>query len=175
MSYYGYEEEQARPSVDSRTLWAGGLATALVAALVGVVAVLVLRGVFGLPVIAPGNTNGALDYIGAVWLALFGAVGALLATALAHLLLLVAPRPMAFFGWIIALVTVVFVVWPFTVSETLTVRLTSAAVYLVMGIAIGSLVSGMATRALRTRKTSPQHQQPPYPPGGTGYPGYYDQ
>ncbi|PWV76902.1 hypothetical protein SAMN05421630_105120 [Prauserella marina] len=175
VSYYGYEEEQARPSVDSRTLWAGGLATALVAALVGVVAVLVLRGVFGLPVIAPGNTNGALDYIGAVWLALFGAVGALLATALAHLLLLVAPRPMAFFGWIIALVTVVFVVWPFTVSETLTVRLTSAAVYLVMGIAIGSLVSGMATRALRTRKTSPQHQQPPYPPGGTGYPGYYDQ
>lgn len=145
-SAYGHSD---RSVVDARTLWVGGLATALVAALVGVVCVLIVRGVFGLPVIAPANTTGAFDYIGAVWLATFGAVGALLATGLAHLLLLAAPRPHVFFVWIIGLVTVVFVVLPFTVAERLTVQLANAAVYLVLGIAIGSLIAGMSGRATR--------------------------
>ncbi|PRX44964.1 hypothetical protein B0I33_11063 [Prauserella shujinwangii] len=149
MSSHSSFDESERPRVDAKTLWVGGLATALVAALVGVVAVLVVRGVFGYPVIAPTNTRGAIDYIGAAWLASFGVVGALLATALAHALLMLAPRPMAFFGWIVALVTVVFVVWPFTVAESIAVQLVNAAVYLVLGIAIGSLVSGMSGRALR--------------------------
>ncbi|PXY22520.1 DUF6069 family protein [Prauserella muralis] len=155
MSYYdGYGEghrEPGTPKVAARTLWAGGLATALVAALAGVVATLVVTGVFGIPVIAPSNAQGGIDYIGAFWLAGFGAVGGLLATAVAHLLLQVAPRPMAFFGWIIALVTVALMVWPFTVGEQLRVQIASAAVYLLLGIVIGSLVSSMSTRALRPR------------------------
>ncbi|KID31529.1 hypothetical protein HQ32_01348 [Prauserella sp. Am3] len=138
----------SRPRVNAGTLWAGGAATALVAALVGVVATLVVTGVFDIPVIAPANAEGAVDYIGAVWLAGFGVVGSFLATALAHLLMLVAPRPMAFLGWIVGLVTVVFVVWPFTIAVELEVQIASALVYIVMGIAIGSLVSGMATRAI---------------------------
>lgn len=162
MSYYyddgeyggGYREESVTPKVDARTLWAGGLATALVAALAGVVATLVVTGVFGIPVIAPSDAQGGIDYIGAAWLAGFGAIGGLVATALAHLLLLVAPRPMAFFGWIIALLTVALMVWPFTVGEQLRVQIASAAVYLLLGIVIGSLVSSMSTRALRPRSSA---------------------
>ncbi|GAA1192636.1 hypothetical protein LY12_001550 [Prauserella alba] len=160
-SYYGsdgYEShgghgdyrhaDSAKPRVNAGTLWAGGAATALVAALVGVVATLVVTGVFDIPVMAPANAEGAVDYIGAVWLAGFGVVGSLLATVLAHLLLLVAPRPMAFLGWIVGLVTVVFAVWPFTIAVEIEVQVASALVYVVMGIAIGSLVTGMATKAL---------------------------
>ncbi|SFQ42749.1 hypothetical protein SAMN05421810_107109 [Amycolatopsis arida] len=142
------------PSVDTRTLWMGGLATALVAALVAVVAVLITDGVFDVPVIAPANTRGAFDYVGAGWLAAFAAIAALLATAIAHLLLLLAPRPMAFFTWIIALGTVAFAVLPFTTSVRLPVQLTNAAIYLVIGVAIGTLIAGMAGRAQRPRRSS---------------------
>lgn len=137
------------PRVDGRSLWTGGVATALVAALVAVVGVLVIRGVFGVPIIAPGNTQGSIDYVGAVWLAVFAAIGGLLATAIAHVLLLVAPRPMTFFGWIVGLVTLAFVVWPFSVSVGLEVRVANAVLYLLIGVAIGSLLVGAANSAVR--------------------------
>jgi hypothetical protein len=41
---------------------------------------------------------------------------ALIATALLHLLLLTTPRPLTFFGWIIALATLVAVLFPFGTS-----------------------------------------------------------
>jgi hypothetical protein len=90
-------EQQAQrprpPTIDTRSLWTGGVATALVAALVAIVGVLSGRGVFDILVIAPGNTDGVIDYVGAIWLAVFAVVGTLLATALAHVLLLLLPRP----------------------------------------------------------------------------------
>jgi hypothetical protein len=130
-------------------LWTGGAATAVVAALVAVVGVLVVRGVFGIPVIAPGNTDAVIDYVGAIWLAVFAAVGSLLATALAHVLLLLAPRPMAFFGWIEGLVTLAFVVWPYTVRVSGTVQIANALLYLAVGTAIGILVNFAANQTIR--------------------------
>ena len=142
-----------RPPVDPRSLWTGGVATAVVAALVAVVGVLIVRGVFGIPVIAPDNANGAIDYVGAVWLAVFAIVGALLATALAHVLLLLAPRPMAFFGWIVGLVTLAFVIEPYTVRVGAVVQFANAVLYLVIGIAIATLVSLAAGQAVRPNST----------------------
>jgi hypothetical protein len=129
-------------------LWTGGAATAVVAALVAVVGVLVVRGVFDIPVIAPGNTDGVIDYVGAIWLAVFAVIGSLLATALAHVLLLLAPRPMAFFGWIVGLVTLAFVIWPYTVLVGAAVQFANAVLYLVIGIAIGTLVGFAADQAI---------------------------
>jgi hypothetical protein len=129
-------------------LWTGGAATAVVAALVAVVGVLVVRGVFDIPVIAPGNTDGVIDYVGAIWLAVFAVIGSLLATALAHVLLLLAPRPMAFFGWIVGLVTSAFVIWPYTVLVGAAVQFANAVLYLVIGIAIGTLVGFAADQAM---------------------------
>jgi uncharacterized protein DUF6069 len=146
-----WADRPGRPEVDARSLWFGGVATALVAALVAVVGVLVVRGVLAIPVIAPGNTNGVIDYVGAVWVAGFAIVGGLLATALAHVLLLYAPRPLAFLGWIIGLVALAFAIWPFTVHVKTDVRLANAALYLVIGIAIGIQLTGTASQAMRRR------------------------
>ena len=139
-------------SVDPRSLWSGGAATAVVAALVAVVGVLVVRGVFSVPVIAPSNANAVIDYVGAIWLAVFAMLGSLLATALAHVLLLLAPRPMAFFGWIEGLVTLAFVVWPYTVRVSGTVQFANAVLYLAIGTAIGILVNFAAGQAVGSNR-----------------------
>jgi hypothetical protein len=76
-------------------------------------------------------------------------IAALVATLIAHLLLLSTPRPMVFFGWIVALVTVVMVIFPFQTGAVLSQKIATAAVYLVIGVAIGSLVSGAAAAAVR--------------------------
>ncbi|WP_216216952.1 DUF6069 family protein [Amycolatopsis aidingensis] len=159
-SYYyggGEYDDADKPTVNARTLWFGGLATALVAALTAVLAVLVVEGVFDIPVLAPSNAEGAIDHVSALWLAMFAAIGALVATALAHVLLMFAPRPMAFCGWIIALITAFLVVWPFTIDLRLETQIANAAIYLVIGIAIGSLVTSMANRAVRRHPQYP-HQ-----------------
>jgi 4-amino-4-deoxy-L-arabinose transferase-like glycosyltransferase len=82
-------------------------------------------------------------------LVLAAAAAALLATGLAHLLLLSTPRPLTFLGWIIGLATVLAVLLPFSTTAPLDAKVATAAVDLVLGIAIGSLVSGVAARSVR--------------------------
>lgn len=84
--------EKRRQSVDGARLWTGALATALVAALVAVVGVLIARGLFDVPVLAPAR-EGALGDASTARLAILAAVAALLATGLMHLLLLSTPGP----------------------------------------------------------------------------------
>jgi Family of unknown function (DUF6069) len=143
------EPSEHRVSVDAGRMWAGGAATAVVAALVAFVGALIIRGVFGVPIIAPGNTPGTIDYVGAVWVGAFSALGTLLATALAHILVLIAPRPMVFFGWIIGLATLATAVWPFSVTVADNVRLANSVLYLVIGVAIGALLANTANGAVR--------------------------
>jgi hypothetical protein len=137
------------PTIDPRKIWTGGVATAVVAALVAVVGVLIIQGVFGLAVITPDNVTGSFDYVGAIWLTTFAVLGSLLATALAHVLLLLVPRPMAYFGWIVGLVTLAFTIWPYTVRVGGADQFANAVLYLVIGVAIGSLVSFATGQAVR--------------------------
>ena len=102
-----------RPTVDAGRLWAGGAATALVAALVALVGVLDLRrrpwiSAWSHPPLLPFGESFAVRYAVTA-----GAAFALVATGLAHLLALTTPRPRAFFSWIVALATLVGVVLPF--------------------------------------------------------------
>jgi hypothetical protein len=136
-----------RPTVKARTLWSGGAATALVAALIAVVGVVVARGLFHIPVLAPKG-KGAFGDASTWQLALAAAVGALVATALLHLLLLFTPQPFAFFGWIVALVTAVAALLPFTADAQLSAKVATAVINLVIGIAVGSLLSGVGARSL---------------------------
>jgi hypothetical protein len=99
--------------VDARRLWAGGAATAVVAALAVVAGVLVARGVLGIPVLAPRAASDLGNSSTAVYAGL-AAGCALLATALLHVLLLGAPRPFLFFAWITALGDVAAAAAPFT-------------------------------------------------------------
>jgi Family of unknown function (DUF6069) len=131
-------------------LWSGGVATAVVAGLVALVGVLVCRWLLNIPVLAPRH-DGAYGDAHTTTLVLVAAGAALVATIVMHLLLLAVPRPTVFFGWIVALVTVVFVIFPFRTGAPLKEEVATAAVYLVIGIAIGSLLSGVGERARRVR------------------------
>jgi Family of unknown function (DUF6069) len=139
---------RGRLQVDAARLWTGGLATALVAALVAVVGVLIARGLFDVPVLAP-TREGVLGNANTARLAVLAAVAALLATGLMHLLLLSTPRPFRFFTWIISLLTLVAVLAPFMTDAKPATKVATAAINLVIGLAIGSLVSGAARSAIR--------------------------
>ena len=144
----GRAAEPGRPRVDASKLWPGGLATAAVAALAALVGVLVCRWLFKVPLLSP-RQDGAYGDVHTTDLVLAAAAAALLATGLAHLLLLSTPRPLTFFAWIIGLATALAVLLPFRTAAPLTAKVATAAVGLVLGVAIGSLVSGVAARSVR--------------------------
>ena len=134
--------------VNANRLWTGGLATAVVAALVAVVGVLIARGLFDVPVLAP-TEEGVLGNANTARLALVAAGAALAATGLMHLLLLFIPRPWQFFTWIMSLVTLAAVLAPFSTDAEIATKVATAAIFLAIGVAIGSLVSGVASSAVR--------------------------
>jgi membrane associated rhomboid family serine protease len=146
---------RGRVRVDAGRLWTGGLATALVAALVAVVGVLIARGLFDVPVLAP-TREGALGNANTATLAILAAAAALVATGLMHLLLLLStPRPFRFFTWIVSLLTLLAVLAPFMTDAKLATQVATAAIGLVIGMAIGSLVSGAARSAIRLGRQYP--------------------
>src|SRR5215831_17000897 len=74
-------------SIDARQLWSGGVATALVAALIAVAGILVCRWLFDIPILAP-RRDGAWGNASTAGYSLAAAAAALVATAIMHLLLL---------------------------------------------------------------------------------------
>jgi hypothetical protein len=105
--------------VNANRLWTGGVATAVVAALVAVVGVLIARGLLDVPVLAP-TEEGVLGNANTARLALVAA-GAALAAMLA----------------------------PFATDAEIATKVATAAIFLAIGVAIGSLVSGVASSAVR--------------------------
>ena len=164
------EEPPPEPSgptrwVEPGPLWAGGVATAVVAALIALAGVLIARWLFTIPILAP-KEDGAWGNVSTGTYVLAAAGAALVATAIMHLLLLTTPRPQVFFGWIIALATLVAVVFPFSTTAPMAQKIATATVNLVLGFAIGTLISGVAGRAVRRRRPSGYQANPPgpYPP-----------
>ena len=155
--------------IEPGPLWAGGVATAVVAALIALVGVLVCRWVFNIPILAPGR-DGAWGNASTGTYVLAAAGGALVATAIMHLLLLTTPRPQMFFGWIIGLATIVAVAFPFSTTAPLSQKAATAVLNLALGIAIGTLINGVARRSVRRRRPSGGYggyqrpSPPPYPP-----------
>lgn len=141
------------PVLNASRLWSGGVATAVVAALIVVVGVVIARGILGIPVLAP-KAAGDLGTSSTTVYAVFAAACALAATGLLHLLLLGAPEPMAFFGWIVGLADVVAVAEPFTQAAPLSGKVFTALINLIIGIAIISLLSGTARAAVRPRRAA---------------------
>ena len=105
-----------RPRVEAGRLWAGGLATAVVAALIALVGVLIVRAVLRISLYAPA-TAGAFGGEKTVVLCLVCAAAA--------------------------------TVLPFTYAESLPIAFAQAIIHLVVGAAIGSLLSGAAANATR--------------------------
>ena len=156
--------------VDGRQLWAGGVATAVVAALIALAGILVSRWLFTIPILSPRKA-GAWGDASTAGYAVAAAAVALFATGLMHLLLLSTPRPRIFFTWIIGLATVVAVVYPFSTTAPVSQKVATALVNLVLGFATGTLISGVALRAVRRRPVGGGYQ-PTYPPSRTAGDGY---
>ena len=153
--------------VEPGPLWAGGVATAVVAALIALAGVLIARWLFTIPILAP-RQDGAWGNVSTGMYVLSAAGAALAATAIMHLLLLTTPRPQLFFGWLIALATIVAVVFPFSTTAPLSQKVATATVNLILGFAIGTLVAGVAGRAVRRRRPSGGYEPSPPPSRAPG-------
>jgi hypothetical protein len=140
--------DRPSPAVDALRLWTGGVATALVAALVALVGVLIARGLFEVSVLGPAD-DGSWEEVSIVWLLVVAAVAALVATGLLHLLLLSTPQPRRFFSWIVGLTTAAAALVPLLVDAERSEQLATAGVAAAVGLLIGSLLSGVASRATR--------------------------
>jgi uncharacterized protein DUF6069 len=146
----GSTERADDRAINVGKLWSGGGVVAIVAGLVAIVGILIARGLVGVAILAPqgdgvwGNANTATY-------ALLSAAGALVATGLEHVLLLATPRPTRFFGWIMLLLTLIAVVLPLTLITDPHDRLGTAALNLVIGLVITTLVNGVARAASTPR------------------------
>jgi hypothetical protein len=165
--------DRARP--DSTQFWAGGVATAVVAALIALVGILVCRWALGIPILAPANDGTWGDAHTGEYV-LVAACVALVATGLLYLLVLSAPEPNTFFLWIMGLATLAAVVYPFSTGAPVEQKAATAIVNLVLGIAIISLLTGVASRAIRRSGPPsrgdvypPPNQNANYAPGQRGY------
>ena len=159
--------------VDPRPLWAGGVATAVVAALIALVGILVARWLFKVPILSPSR-EGAWGNASTAGYVLAAAACALVATALMYLLLISTPYPRVFFGWIIGLATVVAVVFPFSTTAPTSQKFATAVLNLVLGVAIGSLIGEVSRRATTRRRVvrGGGYDRPSYPPTRTPGDGY---
>jgi len=138
-----------RLTVEAGRFWAGAAATALVAALIGLLGVIIFERIFSITLVPPPDLFGT-ESRQAAW-AIDGAILAVLAAGILHLLILSTPRPRAFFGWIMALVVVVIAVLPFAWSDDTTAAALSGLINLLIGIAVWSLLAGVAGRTIVAR------------------------
>lgn len=148
--------EAQRPAdrLDPGRLWAGGFATAVVAALVAVVGILISRGVLDIPVLAPKG-DGLWGNANTTTYALAAGGAALAATALLHLLAVTTPRFSRFFTWIMSLSTAVAAALPLSLDVDLASRVATAVINFVIGIAVMSILSGVARSAVQQRPARP--------------------
>ncbi|MGH3452905.1 MAG: DUF6069 family protein [Nocardioidaceae bacterium] len=161
----GGQAPKTHVSVDAQRLWGGGVATACVAALVAAVGVLIARDVLDVELVRPALLLEIADSFLADY-ALTAALLAIVATGLAHGLALAAPRPRAFFGWIVALATAFGAAAPFAIGDDLESQVATACINVALGICIGSLLGAVMGRTVYISTT------PPSPPPGTAPPSW---
>lgn len=139
---------RSRSGFSAGRLWAGGVGTAVVAALIVIVGMMLGRGILKIDVITP-HSDGAYGGDATTTYALCAAGAALLATALLHLLMVAMPRPIQFFNWITGPATAAAALVPFTVTSDLVSATSSAVINLAVGVAIVTILPSVAGASLR--------------------------
>jgi Family of unknown function (DUF6069) len=134
--------------LDAGRLWPGGIATAVVAGLIAVVGILVARGLLDVAVLAPEGA-GVWGNANTTTYALVAGAVALAATGLMQLLAMTTPRFATFFTWIMVLLTAIAVVVPLSLPVDLNSKLATGLINLVIGIAVTSILNGVARSAYR--------------------------
>jgi hypothetical protein len=166
MTYPASTDGAGRPRFrpDPGRFWAGAVATAVVAALIALVGILISRWTLTIPILAPAG-DGAWGDAHTGEYALLAALVALVAAGLLYLLMLSTPQPTVFFRWIMGLVTLIAVVYPFSSGAPLDQKVATAVVNLVLGIAIGSLLTATSARAIVRNAPPPSVPVGPSDPG----------
>jgi hypothetical protein len=153
--------------VVGKRLWAGGVATAVVAAGIAIVGVLIISNVFDLG-IQTAERSGALVDNAITIIPVCAAIAALAGTALLHLLLLTTPRPATFFSALVVLALVVLLLQVFLARGSVVDHIATAVLYAAIGLAIISMLSGVSRTAVRPVTAGTGW-------GGRQYDGRYDQ
>lgn len=144
------------------------MAAAAVAALIVVAGVMISNRLLGIRVLTPDGAS-AYGSAATTGYALSAAVAALVATLLLYVLMLSTPEPAKFFGWIGGLFTVIITILPFMHSADLLRQIATAAINLVIGIAIVSLLASIGRTAIEEVPESepyPYEQPRGYEPRG---------
>lgn len=145
-----------RRIVDAGRLWTGGLMAGVVAAGVAIVGLLIARGIFDVRVLV--QEDGRLVNANTWWYAAAAFLAALLATGLLHLLLLSAPQPYRFFGWIVGLATAIAALLPYATDAELSAKVATSVLNLAIGLSIASIVGGVGRTAARVLDERPPRQ-----------------
>lgn len=150
-AYAAEEEAASAPTNDPRLglavgrYWGGALATVIIAALIGLVAWFVIERVANQDLQNPPFGGGAMGW------AVAGGLFALLAAVLLHLFVVATPRPSSFFGWVVALATIIMAALPFTGGDVTIGDVLTAVVWIVLGAAVWSLLTGVLSRTVIRR------------------------
>ena len=152
--------------LDAGRLWAGGGATAVVAALAALVGILIARGLAHVAILAPKGA-GTWGSASSTVYVILSAVIALVATGLLHFLLATTPRATQFFGWIMGLLIVVAMVIPLSLVTDTDDKVATALLNLLIGLAITIPLHNVALM-IRHRSTTvvTEYEEPqaPLPP-----------
>jgi hypothetical protein len=141
--------QDPRLGLEVGRFWAGALATMLVAALIGLAAVFILEEVFNLEIQPQADIFGTGSDMMA-WV-VAGALFAFVAAIVLYLLVMSTPRPRSFFGWVIGLATVILAAVPFAGDFELVPAILAALVWIVIGSATFSLLTGTLSRTVVQR------------------------
>ncbi|HEV6952758.1 MAG TPA: DUF6069 family protein [Promicromonospora sp.] len=141
--------ENPRLGLEVGRYWAGAAATVLVAALIGLAATFILESVLGLEVHSQLDLSGTGSDLMA-WV-VAGALFAALAAVVLYLFVLSTPRPRAFFGWVVVLATVILAALPFTGQVDVVSGVLAAVVWIILGSAVYSLLTGTLARTVVQR------------------------
>ncbi|MCA2225479.1 DUF6069 family protein [Nonomuraea aurantiaca] len=183
MSYPSHDRHDrhpasARPRVNPARVWGGGVAAAVVAALIVVVGAMISNRLLGIRALTPYG-NSAYGSTAITGYAISAATAALVATLLLYVLMLSTPEPTKFFGWIAGLFTVIITILPFMYSVDLIRQVATAAINLVVGIAIFSLLASIGRTAMDFEHVPDPEPYPYEQPRGYEPRGYdqreYDQ
>ncbi|GAA2585170.1 DUF6069 family protein [Actinomadura fulvescens] len=161
-----HESLTARPDVEPRRLWACGLGVAFIAAAMVFTWTIILRGLFGVPVPVGGSDLGP-EHAAAAY-AVCAIVATFQATALLHLMIMVAARPLRAFCAMAGLAVLVVSLLPLTFRGPLGIAAATGGLNLVGGSVIVTLLATVTAISLRRREPppSPPSAWPPRLPRG---------
>lgn len=124
------------------------MATAVVAALVAIVGILIARGILHVAVLA-SDLSGTWGNANIAVYALLAFCASLAATGVVQALLLSStPAPFTFFSWIIGLAILAAAVAPFAADGGWAPKIVTGAINAAIGIAVWSLTLSVARRSL---------------------------